>query len=332
MISESSLSETARSWNAGLLRWVERRLLPQVRSLRARMHRVDLAAAVLLLLSVAYRLASYDAYADGTWSRHLGAAVSGVALSVLVWLLLRLRRSGVSAIPAVAALLVLFAGDAVHLLRLTHPLARSGSWVVIDERSYTPTLDPHFWSVRTSGDGQVQVQGNQLTVANSPLSSAQAEVYLHEPIQKAGWYGWRQGSLLPVAYDDWLIRSVTWTATASVAQSFYVVLEVPAYGLVVEAVPGGLHLTSPDPNGSAEATSKDLELPQLGDGAGHKWRINLSPVVIALYLDGQTIWDAPAKAKTALGPVRFGDARTDTQHGGQITLSNVRYTWNRRPQ
>jgi hypothetical protein len=308
----------------------QRVLPPGVRDLRARAYRVDFVAAGVLLLSVAYRLATYDAYADGSWTRHLGAVLSGAVLSVLVWLLLT-RRQGRRGIPVVAALLVLFAGDAVHLLRLTHPLTRTGSWVVIDERSYTPALDPHFWTVHTSGDGQVQVQEDHLAIGSSPLSSAQAEIYLHEPVQKAGWHGWRQGSLLPVAYGDWLIRSVTWNASASVAGSFYVVLEVPAYGLVVEAVPGGLHLTYPDPNGSGEATGRDLNLPALSDGAAHEWRINLSPVVIALYLDGQTIWDAPTKAKTPLGAIRFGDTRVDPLHGGQMTVSRVRYSWIRPP-
>lgn len=286
---------------------------------------VDSLAAVLIVLSVAFRLGTYDPYADGSWARHTAATIFGLVMAALVWAMAKRRRGSGSTFPAVAALLVLFTGDSVHLLRLMHPLAREGRSVVIDESFSASRLDPHRWLASTTGSGTIRSGGGQLLLQSGPRSAAHVDVNLGEPQRLVGWpWIMPPGASLPVERGDWLTKRLSWSAKVHLSGEYYGVAELVQRQLLFQAVRSGLHISYPDAWGGLAATH--VSAPGLAQGAPHTWTVDQSPARVAVYLNEQLVWEGPAMP---LSFIRLGDSRADPLHAGSMSLSHAKYIWYR---
>lgn len=321
-----------------VLRWSAQHVTPAVsrprlpgRILRIGSHigrpqRKDLAALVIALTSGAIRLSTYDPYADGTWHRHLGATVFGLVATVTVWALGRILLQPGSALPAIAALFVLFAGDSVHVARWTHPLTRQGQAVVLDETFARERLNPDEWQVSTTGDGDARVTDGQLVLRNGAESAAYADLSLAPPLRAFPWSRLLpQDTLLPVEHHGWLNRKLTWSATVHLDGRYYTVAEIVQRQLLIQAVSWGLLISYPGERG--EMTSRGVDVPEAIQDSPQTWTVEQSPARLAVFLGDRLIWEGPAGAP--LDFLRFGDARRDPAHGGSIAISHVRYTSHR---
>lgn len=299
---------------------------------RPALSRVDRAVAALALASTALRLLTYLPYADGSWPQALGAVAFGVALTLLLWLWLRRRLSAASPWPALAALFVLWCGDAVHLLRRTHPLARSEQIVLLREDFSPPapgspgTLDPERWLANTRAGGTVEVADHTLVLRSAPGTAASVDLRL-ERIEQAALWPWAilPEALQPVEHAGWLEQRLTWTAAAELAGDYYVAVELVPRKVLVQVVPWGLSVTAPDSTGTI--VEKSVALPDVGQGATHTWRLEQSPARVAIQIDDTVLWEGPAQG--TLGFVRFGDARAAPEHAGSLSIRHVVLTWQR---
>ncbi len=292
---------------------------------RPPLRRANLAAAALGLLSTTFRLLSYDPYADGAWSRHASAVAAGLALALALWLFLR-RLEPRSPWPAVAALFVLWCGDAVHLLRWAHPLARAGQLVVLREDFSSGALDPERWLATTSAGGTVRVADHALVLRSAPGAAASVDLRLQRLEQAALWpWALLPEALQPVEHGGWLEQRLAWTAAAELDGDYYVAVELVPRKVLVQVVPWGLYVTAPDSTGTI--VEKSVALPDAGQGATHTWRLDQSPAHVAIQVDDMVLWEGPAQG--TLGFVRFGDSRAAPEHAGSLSIRHVELTWQR---
>jgi LysM repeat protein len=287
--------------------------------------RVELAALAVAFLSSAFRLATYDPFADGPWPRHVAATILGLAIAALVWWIVHRRLEGQSVLPAVAALVVMWAGDAVHLARWLHPLTREGSVAMVSGAPYGSSLPRDRWTAHAAGDTDIHVSGGRLLLRSGPNSAGAVDLNLTKEGNGRGWMSTIRRALLPVEHGDWLTKRLTWTAAVQLSGQYYVIAELMQPGVRIQATPWGVNVMSPNPAGGLSETN--LVVADIGNGAIHTWTFEWSPVRLGLYMDGRLLWEGPSGPPITF--VRFGDQTRDALHGGAMQVWSVQYTWYR---
>ncbi|MGH2370837.1 MAG: hypothetical protein ACRDI2_21885, partial [Chloroflexota bacterium] len=246
------------------------------------MARWDGIALIIAAVLVLFRLATYDAYADGPWGRHATATLAGAILAGALWIAVKLRTPMRSAVPAVTALLVMLSGDVVHLLRWTHPLTRQGQVVVYEETFRSSALAPQRWATQTEGEGEARVEDGKFILQNGPEAAAFVDLNLGDEEDGGRPLGpWFGRAILPVDYGTWLTKRVSWSASVQLAGTYYTVLELVEHRVLIQAVASGLLVSYPGE--TAEMASAFVSGPDLSDGTEHVWTVVQSPVRLAVY-------------------------------------------------
>ena len=285
----------------------------------AKLLRLQCVVLVALLASPLVRLATYHPWADGPWVAYTRLVAYGIVGAAAAWLVVRVQTRSRSLLPWLAALGVLAPGDAVHYLRLAHATTWTPEAVVADSFSSpgadAPPAAERWQAVVQPGasatvkDGALQIQG--------PAHVA-GFVDLRLPPRPAPQEGkfW-----LPLGlYTDTYEESLEWEAQVGRDNAFFIMAQVG--DLLLQVASDGLHINYPGLDG--QLASFEVPTPLVNDGQPHHYLLERTDGLIRLRLDGSGIWVRPEAGQWAF--VRFGETRSDAQHGGTLLLDNVRYT------
>ncbi|MGI8422855.1 MAG: hypothetical protein ACR2NO_01835 [Chloroflexota bacterium] len=268
---------------------------------------------VSLAVSAVLRLLTYHPIADGAGSRYSKTVVVSVVAAALVWILVRLQTANRS-IPILCALAVILAGDAVHYVRLAHPVTRGAPI-----RSFVSDLKGEErarreWEFTTSGEGQIKFDGSSMRLSSPTRSTAYVQAKLPPALE------WGSAWWLPVGLGEReRVEEITWRATVRRERDYFVVLDVNP--LLIQVVPYGLHITYPD----AAGTLRGHEVPHpIGqDAQPHDWQLARDTQNIRLNVDGRQVWSASQRGP--LRQLRLGETRSDPEHGGAMSIERVSF-------
>jgi hypothetical protein len=273
-----------------------------------------LILVAVVLISLVLRVVTWDVIADGGQGRFVRTALLGGIAAVVIWGLIRVQTSVRSWLPLICALLVLFAGDAIHYIRLLNPITRGGPVIGFTSTFSDEVALRRQWDVETNGGGRVSVESGMARIESPSGGSAYVIARLPEqPDVLKNWW-------LPVGLiERERAERLTWLGAVQRTGNFYVVAEIKH--LLIQVVGYGLHITYP--NASNAAVGHEIQTPIVGDGQPHDWRVTRQNGEIKLDIDGKQLWTAPAREP--LDQVRLGDPRTDREHGGTLRLQSVSY-------
>ncbi len=125
------------------------------------------------------------------------------------------------------------------------------------------------------------------------------------------------------------IEDVTWLASIAIHQRYMIVCEVRFAGepgaLLIQATPFDVQVfQDPDrPNGGTSTSVSRI----VDRGEPHYWRLRLDGRRFEVFIDGSLAWTL--EGPRTLSRIAFGETRTDSLHGGAISLSDIVYV--RRP-
>lgn len=290
---------------------------PGVRTLRSFSpadRRTLVILGVVVLLSLALRIATWDPIADGARARYVKTAVLGAVAACTVWGLIRIQMPPTSRVPLLCALAVLFAGDAVHYARLLNPITR-GAPVVAVNSNFTDELSARAqWAIETSNGGKVAVESGALRLESPPGGNAYAIARIAQPPNPLERW-WLPVGLLDRERDE----RISWRASVQRTGTFYVVAELRR--LLIQVVGYGVHVTYPDQNNTLRGN--EIQHPVGTDGQVHDWVVTRDGREITLEIDGQIAWKSPDREP--LNQVRLGESKSDSAHAGTMRLERASY-------
>ena len=282
--------------------------------------------AVLLLASVAARLMTYDAVADGVFESYVwSVAIAGLS-AMVVAALLAWQFTPAHLWASAGLILTLLPGDAWHYIRLWSATQSAQAEVIFQGAFEGSFLDPTRWqtelgrrAVLAVSEGRVRVQ----TPAGSigwlePLLGLERTPSPPRPWQPAG---------LRERQPDFTIE---WETRFRLAGEFYILVEAlnrDGRQLLLQARPGDWHLTHPTADG--KTVGSEIADPIPGESEWHKLVMDFGPSGTSLAIDGRDVWSGvPLEF---LKRVRFGETRTDDLHGGEMEVRRVRISQITRP-
>ena len=267
--------------------------------------------------------ASYHPVAHGGQRAFL-ASIILTALATLFAAAIVAWQLGAVAWTLAAAGVILVAGHALHMVRLTQAPAAGVPIAQVREEFQHPDVAEHWQFVAEDG-AEVSVQGGRLVIRTPP--GAKAFVTMPLPPRPAAlllprprW--WQLMGLRRPA----VIEELAWTARLQLDNQFFVVAVID--GLLVQGTPYGLHLTVPQADGSV--LGREVRQVSVAAGLDHTWRLIRSGDWVALEIDEREVWRGLAR-----GPfreIRFGETQTDRLHGGALSIEHVEYrlAWDNR--
>ena len=269
--------------------------------------------ALVIVVSVALRLLTWDVVADGGQSRFVKVTLFAAASAVVVYALIRLQTLAGSWVPFACAVALLLAGDAIHYARRAHPITAGAPVVAVNLPLTDEVSVRRGWDVELGG-GQARFEATG--------------VVLHSPDGAAAFLSARIPRVPDVATEWWLpagladrerTERLAWRATVERTGGYYVVLE--AGRLLIQAVPYGLHITYPDQRDQAQG--HEVQLPAINDGRPHDWLLTRDSRQIVLSFDGRQIWNAPSRGE--LNQMRIGETKRDSAHAGTMRIEAASY-------
>jgi hypothetical protein len=273
-----------------------------------------LVLAAVIVASVALRLLTWSPIADGGHERYVRVAVVGAVSAAIVWWLVRLQTAPGSRLPLLCAAAVLLSGDAIHYLRLAHPISHGGPIVSFtasfaDEASARRNLE-----FETSGAGRVVFERGGVRLESPPNATAYLRPRLPAPADpRSKWW-------LPVGLlERERVETLTWRASVTRTGDWYVVAEIRR--LLIQAVPYGIHITYPDPQNVLRG--HEIQHPLGRDGQVHTWQLVRDSRELTLSIDGTRVWSAAQR--DPLDQIRLGETRADPQHGGSMRVEALSY-------
>jgi hypothetical protein len=300
----AAAAAAAEDWPARLrggLRWLDRREL--------------VVLGAILAVSVLLRLVTWNAVADGVRGAYFKTTLFGAFAALAVWALVRVQSGRGSWIPVLAAAAVLLSGDAVHYVRLANPIAHGGPVQQFKAGFADPVAARRQWYAEEGGDGKVRFEGGQLVLQVPPSSTAFVVARL-DGSADTGTRWW-----LPVALaKEEPSEELTWRASIQRDGDYLVVADMQP--LLIQAVTYGLHITYPDPKGTAQG--HEVSNSTVLDGRPHDWKIVRNGQEIVFTVDGTRIWAAPQRGP--LRQIKLGETKVDPSHGGTIRVESVTYT------
>jgi hypothetical protein len=270
--------------------------------------------AISIVISSLLRVVTYHPIADGTWSRYSKLILVGAAATGLVWVLVRLQTTR-RAIPLVSALFVLLAGDAVHYVRLAHPVTRGGPIREFVSTPRTEAVTRREWDLTSTGAGLIAFEPAGVRLTSPAGSTAFLQAKLPPALERgSAWW-------LPVGLSEReRIEDVVWRSSVRRERTYFVMLDVPP--LLIQVVPYGVHVTYPDASGAQRG--HEINHPVGQDGLVHEWQVSRDMSEIRLNLDGRSVWTAPQRGE--LRQLRLGETRSDPEHGGTMLLERASFS------
>ena len=260
--------------------------------------------------------ASYHPVAHGGQRAFL-ASIILTALATLFAAAIVAWQSGAVAWTLAAAGLILVAGHALHMVRLTQSPAAGVPIAQVREEFQHPDVAEHWQFVAEDG-AEVSVREGRLVIRTPP--GVKAFVTMPLPPRPAALLlprpRWWQ--LMGLQRPS-VIEELGWTARLQLDNQFFVVAMID--GLLLQATPYGIHLTVPQLDGAV--VGHEVRQVSVTDGADHTWRVTRSGDWIALEIDEHQVWRG-----LALGPlreIRFGEVHTDELHGGELSIAGLEY-------
>jgi len=239
---------------------------------------------------------------------------------VVLYGLARSRLAAGHALPLALLLLVLFAGGAVHVVRVRHPVARGEPTHTLQDAFDGASLNPARWEVSLGPGALVRVGAGAATL--DVPSNVTGSLSLVRP-QPRWWLGGPARQVLPMSYSDTqLSERLTLRASVQRANTYFILLD--AGTLIVQVTCSSIRISARDVRGNS--TDSEAPLP-LGDdsktGDLHEWRIVQGRTGRSLVVDGKVVWSRPDTVP--LGLIRLGETFTDAEHGGRLTLDSLTY-------
>lgn len=266
-------------------------------------------ALFLCLTASSASLAAYDSRFDGP----LGQFVTFLGRSILAgawaWIVVAGRVGFRSAIGPTLLVAVLVPPLALQLCRHLDPTSR-GYAVESVSTDFRDSRWADHWEVSNSRDLEPPgaVAGIRLVNLGGNGSSVSRLVPVVSP---SDWYWWTR----PLGRVDTRVV-VRWTASIERSGSYFTVLSLGRLG--IQAVKGGLLITAPssggDVRGDYVARHTELSEPSV-------YVLTSGPDQSALRIDGDEVWRGGSTSKK--DRIIFGDASTDHEHGGSVTVRDV---------
>ena len=273
--------------------------------------------ALLLLISLAARLMTYNAVADGTYESYVrSVAIAGVS-AIIVAVLLAWQFTPAYVWAAAGLILTLLPGDAWHYARLWSAEQFAQEEVVFEGTFAGATLDPARWD-RELGSGATLAVADGTVRVETPANSIgwlEPRFEVERPIPRP-WH--------PAALRE---RQPDYTITSEMrfrlAGQFYILIEAlnrDGRLLLLQARPGDWHLTHPTADGQTVGT--EIRDPAPSTSEWHQFALKFGPSGTSLAIDGREVWSGiPLEF---LERVRFGETRSDDLHGGEMEVRRVR--------
>jgi hypothetical protein len=270
---------------------------------------------VVVAVSLALRLLSWNAMADGAQARYVKTTLFGGFAACAVWFLIRIQTTPLSRLPLLCAALVLLSGDAIHYARLANPITRGGPVLAFAPSLADEPAARRAFDFETAGPGRVRFEPGAVVLESPPNGTAYMTGKLGPlPDVRVNWW-------LPVGLAErGRAERLTWRASINRTGGFYVVTELR--NLLIQAVGYGIHITYPDERKAAHGY--EIQHPVGTDGRPHDWLLTRDNRQIALSIDGRQVWSAPSVEEFNL--VKLGETKVDPEHGGSMRVESVAYS------
>lgn len=273
-----------------------------------------LVILAIVVVLVGLRVVTWNEVADGARSRYLKTALFGGASTMVVWFLVLLQTGARSNLPVWCAAAVLVAGDAVHYIRLAHPITRGGAVVAFEATFAQGRPLDATWEVETANGGTATVEGTTAVLTAGPSGTAYLLAKMgKDPDVREQW--WLPLGLATIERSERL----SWRGTVERTGGYLVLMEIR--NLFIQAVPYGVHVTYPD--ASKKVTGTEIQTHVTLDGKPHDWEIVRDPKEIRLRVDGQEVWKAQQQGP--LDQLKLGETKRDAAHGGTLRIERASY-------
>ena len=272
--------------------------------------------ALLLLLSVAARLMTYNVVADGTHESYVRSVAIAAVSAIIVAVLLAWQFTPAYVWAAAGLILTLLPGDAWHYARLWGAAQFAQEEVIFEETFVGAALDPARWDHELASSATLAVADGTVRV-ETPAGSIgwlEPRVELERPIPRP----WHPAALRERQPD----YTINWETRFRLAGQFYILVEAlnrDGRLLLLQARPGDWHLTHPTADG--QTIGAEIRDPAPRPSEWHQITLKFGPSGTSLAIDGREVWSGIPLEH--LKRVRFGETRSDDLHGGEMEVRRV---------
>ena len=272
---------------------------------------------LLLIVSVAARLMTYNPVADGFHESYVRAVVIAAVSAIIVAALLAWQFTPAYVWAAAGLILTLLPGDAWHYARLWSVGQLAQEEVVFESTFSGAALDPARWE-SDLGPGTTLAVADGTVRVGTPAGSVGWLEPLFE-LERPPPRPWHPAALRGRQPD----YSITWETHFRLAGQFYILIEALNHDgrlLLLQARPGDWHLTHPTADGPDVGT--EIRDPAPTPSEWHQLTLKFGPSGTSLAIDGREVWSGiPLES---LKRIRFGETRSDDLHGGEMAMRQVR--------
>ena len=272
---------------------------------------------LLLILSVAARLMTYDVVADGTYESYVRAVVIAAVSAIIVAVLLAWQFTPAYIWAAAGLILTLLPGDAWHYARLWSAEQFSQEEVVFEGTFAGTALDPARWGSELGSGATLAVADGSVRVETPAGSIAWLEPRFE--LERPPPRPWHPATLRERQPD----YTIAWETRFRLAGQFYILAEAlneDGRLLLLQARPGDWHLTHPMADG--QAVGAEIRDPAPTPSEWHQLTLKFGPSGTSLAIDGHEVWSGIPLEE--LKRLRFGEIRSDELHSGEMEIRRVR--------
>lgn len=279
---------------------------------------------LLLIVSVAVRLMTYDVVADGSYEAYVRSVVIAAVSAIIVAVLLAWQFTPAYVWAAAGLILTLLPGDAWHYARLWSTGQFTQEKVIFESTFAGAALDSGRWNHELGSGATLSVTNGSVRVETSAGAIGWLEPRFEvEPPTPRPWH--------PVALRERQPDyTIAWETRFRLAGQFYILVEAlnrDGRLLLLQARPGDWHLTHPTADGQAVGT--EIRDPAPSPSEWHQLTLKFGPSGTSLAIDGREVWSG--MPLEFLKRVRFGETRSDDLHGGEMEVRRVRISWRINP-
>lgn len=272
---------------------------------------------LLLLVSVAARLMTYNVIADGSHESYIRSVAIAAVSAIIVAALLAWQFTPAYVWAAAGLILTLLPGDAWHYARLWSAAQFAQEEIVFESTLAGAALDPARWESELGPGATISVADGSVRVETPAGSIGWLEPLfeLERPIPRP----WHPAALREQQPD----YTIAWETRFRLTGQFYILIEAlnrDGRLLLLQARPGDWHLTHPTADGQAVGT--EIRDPAPTPSEWHQLTLKFGPSGTSLAIDGREVWSGiPLEF---LKRLRFGETRSDDLHGGEMEVRRVR--------
>lgn len=273
---------------------------------------------LLLILSVAARLMTYNPVADGSYEAYVRSVVIAAVSAIIVAVLLAWQFTPAYIWATAGLVLTLLPGDVWHYARLWSAEQFAQEEVVFESAFAGTALDPARWDHELGSGATLAVADGSVRVETPAGSIAWLEprFELERPPPPRPWHP----AALRERQPDY---TIAWETRFRLAGQYYILVEAlnrDGRLLLLQARPGDWHLTHPTADGQTVGT--EIRDPVPSPSEWHQLILKFGPSGASLAINGHEVWSGiPLEF---FRRVRFGETRTDELHGGGMEIRRVR--------